>query len=1110
MKDIFRVILLIFLFTTGLYAQSDCPDAIVVCGNHDYYGLDATGVGVQELGENACFSIEHNSLWLKIMIKDGGTLGFVITPEEIDDLVVDFDFWMFGPNVACDDLGTAIRCSTTNPLAAGLDYNTTGMNDTETDTSEGPSADGNSFIQWMEVNDGDIYYLIIDRPHGASNFSLEWTGSATFHETPVFNNPDNIPLNMVQCDNDGVADDITTFDLTVYADMFIGSQTGVTLTYHLSENDMTTGENPMNSPEAFVNDTNPQTIYMKMTDVVTGCYSNETFTVAVTPGIGNPQDINICDEDGIAEFDLSVNDAIAANGNTNAVVTYYTSEENAQNATGAIETPYQNQLPYQSEQIWVRMEKEDEGCVDYASFMVNISPLPTFEATPPDITLCDNDGTPNESTIFDLTVNEDLLKGGQENIIFTYYEDMAAGEPELNPIAFPETYANVPNPQIIHIKIENTITGCYTMGTFLLTVTPGAGEPEDLTLCDEDDGIATFDLSANDDNITNGNTDATVTYYHTQLDAENEDNELDILYENETPYTSEVIWARLDKTNEDCTDYTSFNITTIAPPEFTAIDNTPPDITLCDNDDVDDGFVVFDLTVNEAALQGTQQNIAFTYYENDNGTPSTTPIATPEMYTNTSSPQVIHVTITNTLAGCSASSSFNLIVIPGAGVPEDLYACDEDGIAEFNLSVNDDAVANGNDNASISYYTSEEDALTGVSPINNIYENALPYESEQLWARSDVLNGDCFDIAPFTIHIAPPPVINNPENIDINLTRCDDDNVDDMSTLFNLTEYNEMFIGSQADMEVTYHLTPEDMANGENPIANPEAFANTTNPQTIYIRLTNVMADCYTGDSFSINIDYTLPTGEPQDLLLCDFEEDGFQVFDLAENTYLINNGNSNTVVTYYTSEEDAENGVNPINRFYTNATPYISQTIWARLENTSGCFGYGITSFTIGILPLPEIDYTLNIVDFTPSENAITVIINENPEGYEFSMNEQVFTDSNTFENLVPGLYTIYIRSKDNCKTIEFEVPILNYPKFFTPNGDGTNEVWNVRFLHFFPDARVTIFDRYGKIVKSYLGKYPGWDGTFNGHNLPATDYWFKLEFNSGRTIKGHFSMVR
>src|SRR5690606_6233875 len=141
-------------------------------GDMSYRNLDATGIGdIQEIGTNACNSQENNSLWLKIQIKDAGTLGFILTPDS-SDLVVDFDFWMFGPDVECGELGTAIRCSTTNPLNAQLDYNTTGMNDTETDISEGPGADGNAFINWIEVEDDEIYFLIIDRPHGSSDFSI--------------------------------------------------------------------------------------------------------------------------------------------------------------------------------------------------------------------------------------------------------------------------------------------------------------------------------------------------------------------------------------------------------------------------------------------------------------------------------------------------------------------------------------------------------------------------------------------------------------------------------------------------------------------------------------------------------------------------------------------------------------------------------------------------------------------------------------------------------------------------------------------------------------------------------------------------------------------------
>jgi len=151
------ILLLLFGFTS--YAQNDCPEAIIVCGDANYYDLEAIGIGdFPEINfNNACSSGENNSIWLKIQINQGGTLGFILTPEE-DDLVIDFDFWLFGPIQDCNDIGTAIRCSTTNPIQAGLDYITTGMNETETDISEGPGPDGNAFVNWITVQDNEFYF----------------------------------------------------------------------------------------------------------------------------------------------------------------------------------------------------------------------------------------------------------------------------------------------------------------------------------------------------------------------------------------------------------------------------------------------------------------------------------------------------------------------------------------------------------------------------------------------------------------------------------------------------------------------------------------------------------------------------------------------------------------------------------------------------------------------------------------------------------------------------------------------------------------------------------------------------------------------------------------
>jgi hypothetical protein len=180
-----RLSIITFLLTFTISAQNNCVDAIFICGNANLSGLTANGIGIQEINSgNACGLGENNSLWLKIKIRTGGTLGFTLTPQSTN-LVEDLDFWIFGPNAACNNLGTAIRCSTTNPLNANLTDNLTGINSTEIDISEGPGPDGNSYVKWLNVLDNETYFIAIDRPVGVSAFSISWTGTATFFQAPT-------------------------------------------------------------------------------------------------------------------------------------------------------------------------------------------------------------------------------------------------------------------------------------------------------------------------------------------------------------------------------------------------------------------------------------------------------------------------------------------------------------------------------------------------------------------------------------------------------------------------------------------------------------------------------------------------------------------------------------------------------------------------------------------------------------------------------------------------------------------------------------------------------------------------------------------------------------
>jgi gliding motility-associated-like protein len=401
----------------------------------------------------------------------------------------------------------------------------------------------------------------------------------------------------------------------------------------------------------------------------------------------------------------------------------------------------------------------------------------------------------------------------------------------------------------------------------------------------------------------------------------------------------------------------------------------------------------------------------------------------------------------------------------------------------------------------------EFDTAEGPGPNGNNFINWLTVEAGDVYflVIDRPIGASDFSIEwTGTATFNAAPVFNNPQAEALDILQCDNDTVDDEISVFDLTKNETMLVNNQFDSSLTYHESINDAILGINAIQNPEAYPNTSNPQTIYMRLQRNATECFEVLDFNIEVTNPVVAGEPEDLTLCDFNETGVQKFNLSANDNLIRDGNTTAAVTYYATQFDAESGTNALPAQYESG----SKTIWARLENTEGCYGHDITSFTITVTPLPDIIYTLDIKDFTNNDNVINVVM-PNAEDYEFSLNNGTFTDETSFTGLEPGPYTIAIRAKSGCKTITEDVIILNYPRFFTPNGDNKNETWRIPYLSLQPQAKVTIFDRYGKVITGFRGS-GGWDGTLDNVKLPATDYWFVLQLDSGRIIKGHFAMIR
>ena len=178
---------------------------------------------------------------------------------------------------------------------------------------------------------------------------------------------------------------------------------------------------------------------------------------------------------------------------------------------------------------------------------------------------------------------------------------------------------------------------------------------------------------------------------------------------------------------------------------------------------------------------------------------------------------------------------------------------------------------------------------------------------------------------------------------------------------------------------------------------------------------------------------------------------------------------------------------------------------------NTGQCAGSQTITISVDQPVLVNLTYTVS--DAFSDNQIITVI--PSPAGYYlYKLDNGSFQSSAIFTNISTGFHSIEVMDIDGCSavTVIKDILAINYPKFFSPNGDGYNDSWTIKYL----DKKTTklrIFDRYGKLLFDVKNLNYGWDGTYNGKLMPATDYWFTVEYfedNISKLFRSHFSLIR
>ena len=928
-----------------------------------------------------------------------------------------------------------------------------------------------------------------------------------------------------------------------------------------------------NEPDPNGNLHEPQTIYVRLTDEATGCYDTSlTFNITVnkTPesnDVVSPpivcDDDSISDVDGKSKFDLTVyneeilgDDQYAAGG---FEVTYYYEDSSGDKVLIADPTAHYNtpdssfdraNPTTQTEEIFVRVTDTNFSTVCYredTSFILTVDPLPVLADDD------DNDGIQDEpflveecnTRVFNLTVyNEGLSKYYDQNETFRYFRtDENGDEVEIKDGEELEYTSSVDeggiDSELINVIIsKNNSTSCDRFAQLELKVTFSEISEnfaenfievyeadifltaKDKTSGDESgqsqDGKEEFNTSIFQniiDELKGGNegnpaafdvSGLNFEFYPSFKDADSRINEIDrskSTYINETESKDEdgnlksnynpdknrweqEIWVYIENTNlENSSVCVGFaHVTTLYVEKRPVIydinlsTGSSTITSLCDNEiDTNDSFSIFITSNLEEDILGNITDSTLLPYQDKN----------------------------------TFDISYSYNAKDGSRIESSEFPDTIDSKTQTITVIltNNDAVSG---------------PLVSESEVNlKVYQTPTPFNGVVIEECDDDFDG-LFDF-----------------NIELDKIKN--------SFFVDPTDKSQPPVQAYANFEYTFSLFKEDgtLISGPGPTlpasitaeTGDYIFAEIVNPLSVSDGLNPICQSSVTVE-FIVN---KLPVYEiDEDTILCLNINEDLEIgtydpvgdYNYTWTREYIDADGNNVVDNDFTGDE-ATIKVDKKGTYMVMAVDKITGCEFQKsievTESEMASFDKADAFPFDGVVTNKEIeDYFFVISDLTDNNTNSIEIINANDLGvgdYRFSIEGldgpylSVSDFNSRAQNLDPGVYDIHIRDNNSyfkydygCGILKKTISLIGYKKYFTPNNDGFNDKWKVIGIRpdFNSESRVFIFDRYGKLLKELDPLSDGWDGTFLGKPMPATDYWFRAKLQDEREISDHFSLIR
>ncbi len=628
--------------------------------------------------------------------------------------------------------------------------------------------------------------------------------------------------------------------------------------------------------------------------------------------------------------------------------------------------------------LYIRVQSGQTECYDVVELKLIANPTPVA-VTPAPYALCDDGASDNDGkAIFNLTTRAAEVLGSLDPALYSvsYYRNLAdvqAGIPIGNPVTFLSESTDV------YLKVTNNTTGCFTVVKLKLIVNalPGAVQPtEPLRLCDVTaplmDGIEVFDLTTVILSIIGTQQGIVVTFHHSYADAQSNTGAIATPDAYPSGPAVETVFVRVTVEATGCYRIVLQDLKVEPLPVI--LKPTQDVLTVCDTDG--NGIGEFNLEDLIEDMKNGEPNIDITFHHTlEDAQNGNNPIGNTTDYIN-SDPylEYIYVRVVNTVTGCINGEVYqlSLIVEPAVQAPAlgPLTLCDEDANNQdqktfFNLSQQDAVIYTALNAApgslTIHYFIDEASARAGAPRITTP-GHYFGSNDQVIWVRVEGANG-CFSVTSFTLKVNKPLLLTTPGMLAV----CNEALPNDGQAVFDLTVKNNEILGPLGvgkGYTVAYYESNPKTNPLASPIATPTAYTNPAppagNPKTLYVVVTS-KEGCKSYTTLTIKVlPLPMPDTTPDDLVMCneDNSADGKEEFDLTRAEADIRNNDTQSLISYYSTQADAEAGINKI----AVPTAYLSATgsVWVRMESNTNnpadpkC--YQVVELKLIVNPLPAI----------------------------------------------------------------------------------------------------------------------------------------------------------